>query len=59
MGVSGCDRVFVCYGEVVWVCLLVPQSGWNVCDIEGLCGGVTGVWFCDAYCNYPRPPESP
>lgn len=45
MGVSCCDRVFVCYGEIVWVCLAVPHSGWDVCDTEGLCSGMTGVWL--------------
>ena len=42
-----------------WGCVgvsAVPYSGCNVCDV-GLCGGVTGVWFCASYCNYPRPPE--
>lgn len=45
MGVFGCDGVFVCYSEVVWVCLFGFGFGWNVCDIVGLCGGVTGVWL--------------
>lgn len=41
VGVSGCDRVFVCHGEVMWVCLPLPHLGWNVCDVVGLCGGMT------------------
>lgn len=41
VGVSGCDSVFVCHSEVMWVCLPLPHLGWNVCDVVGLCGGMT------------------